>query len=174
MRQDRSQPSRKKNLMATSLKRARSPHSLLLRMAADAERAQRLKMIKDERPDLTWPQVADAVGVSERSVAAWAKDGQMSYGNAKKLALFLGVGLDWLWRGPQPESPDLMSALTTPGDLAQRLDQIDERGQRIEGMLEQLLETAFQRELEDADHQADQRESGSGEGAGGSAASAKA
>lgn len=141
--------------MAASLKRARSPRTVLLRMAADAERAQRLKAIKDERPDLTWPQVAEAVGVTDRSVAAWAKDGQMSYSNAKKLALFLGVDLDWLWRGPA-ESPDLMAALTTSDDLAKRLD-------RIEGMLEQLLETAFQRELEDADLQGDQQERGSAE-----------
>lgn len=89
-------------------------------------------------------------------------------------ALNCDVGVFHASEPEEASSPDLMGALTTPGDLAQRLDQIDERGQRIEAMLEQLLETAFQRELEDADLQADQRESGSGEGAGGSAASAKA
>lgn len=156
MRQDRSQPSRKKNLMATSLKRARSPRTVLLRMAADAERAQRLKTIKDERPDLTWPQVADAVGVSERSVAAWAKDGQMSYGNAKKLALFLGVELDWLWRGPQPESPDLMSALGAQGSV----ERLEERLERIENALDELLAQASEQEIEEEASPDDPRERG--------------
>lgn len=130
--------------MATSLKRARSPRTVLLRMAADAERAQRLKAIKAERPDLTWPQVAEAVAVSERSVAAWAKDGQMSYGNAKKLALFLGVDLDWLWRGPQAESPDLMTALGAPGSI----ERLEERLERIEKALDELLAQASEREIE--------------------------
>lgn len=142
-------------------------------MAADQDRAARIKQLKDSRPDLTWQAIADFVGVTMRAAQAWAEKGEIAYGNAEKLAELFEVDVTSITRAPQT-SPDLMTALTTPGDLAQRLDQIDERGQRIEGMLEQLLETAFQRELEDADHQADQRGSGSGEGAAGSAASAKA
>ncbi len=91
-------------------------------MAADQARAERLKALKLARPDVTWGQLADEVGVTERSVAEWAKTGQMSYGNAKKVAAFFKADRDWFWRGPEAESPDLMGVLSP--DVSARLDQL--------------------------------------------------
>lgn len=160
--------------MPATQTRRRSPRTVLLRMAADQDRAARIKELKDSRPDLTWQAIADFVGVTMRAAQAWAEKGEIAYSNAEKLAELFEVDVKSITRAPQT-SPDLMTALTTtPDDLSVRLERLEQSGQRIEGMLEQLLETAFQRELEDADRQADPQEHGSGEGAGGSAASAKA
>lgn len=147
----------KKKLATTSLKPRRSPHTVLLRMAADIERAERIRSIKAARPDLTWPQVAEAVGVTERSVASWAQTGQVSYPNAKKLAAFLKVDLDWLWKGPR-ESPDLIAALSTSATQS-RLD-------RIEGKLDLILASMLEQELEDDDQQEHPRARGSASASG--------
>jgi hypothetical protein len=122
----------------TSLNRRRSTRSLILRMAADAERAERIRGLKDQRPDLTWARIADAVGVTERSAHGWRKTGAMSYEHAKKLATFLDIDLDWLWRGPH-ETPDLMGAISPAGQL-----------DRLEGKIDQLLALALEQELKDA------------------------
>lgn len=117
-------------LAKSSLNRHRTPRTVLLRMAADADRAQRLKQIKAERPDLKWRHIAEATGVSERTVAEWAKTGAMSYENAKKVAAFLVVDLDWLWRGPAT-APDLMDVLS----VSARDEQLD----RIEAGIADLV-----------------------------------
>lgn len=40
-------------------------------MAADQERADRIRALKQGRPDLTWRRIADHVGVTERSATDW-------------------------------------------------------------------------------------------------------
>jgi transcriptional regulator with XRE-family HTH domain len=101
-------------------------------MAADQERADRIRALKDERPDLTWKDIADAVGVTERAAAEWARSGGMDPKNARKLAEVFRVHEDYIWRGEQSDTPDLMSGPLRAGDAAQ-LD-------RIEAKLDALVE----------------------------------
>lgn len=135
------QPLTKKNLSRASLKESRSARTVLLQMAADQERAERLKQLKADRPSLRWRQIADAVGVTERSVAEWAKTGAMSYDKAKALAVFLEVDLQWLWEGPKRQSPDLMDALDGGrSDLEERLERMEQQQSTTNRLLQQLLE----------------------------------
>jgi hypothetical protein len=92
-------------------------------MAADEARAQRVRQLKNEHPELTWATIAERIGVKERSAVQWARTGGMEYANARKFAELMGVSADWLWRGEHPP---------TPGDETQ-LD-------RIEVMLAQVAE----------------------------------
>lgn len=92
--------------MPTSLQGKRSARTVLLRMAADSDRAERIRALKAGRPDLTWRVIADYVGVSERAAIDWQKTGGIEYPNAKKLAELLNVEADWLWRGERPATPD--------------------------------------------------------------------
>lgn len=116
----------KKDLAKSSLKMRSTPRSVLCHMAEDAERAERLRAIKAARPGLRWSDVAEATGVKERTVLGWAKTGALSYAHAEQLAEFVHEDLDWFWRGPVPESPDLMTALkTTDPDIVDRLDHIE-------------------------------------------------
>lgn len=69
---------------------------MLLRMAADQERADRIRALKQARPDLTWRRIADAVGVTERSATDWQVKGGISYENAKKLADVFEVDVDYV------------------------------------------------------------------------------
>ncbi len=94
-----SQAITRKNLTRASLRRREDPHTVLRRMAIEAERAERIADLKERRPDLTWRQIGDAVGVAERSAIAWQRTGGIDYNNAKKLAKVFGVTVEWLWSG---------------------------------------------------------------------------
>lgn len=94
-----SQAITKKNLTSASLRGRQSARTVLARMASDQERAERVRELKDSRPDLTWGRIAEAVGVRERSAIEWQKTGGMDYGNAKKLAKLFDVSAEWLWSG---------------------------------------------------------------------------
>lgn len=98
----RSSPQRKHPRPA-SLRTSRGARSVLLRMAADQERADRIRALKQARPDLTWRRIADHVGVTERSAADWQTKGGIEYANAEKLAELLEVDVDYIWRGPADE-----------------------------------------------------------------------
>lgn len=124
-----------KRFTTASLRRDRSAHTVLLRMAQDADRAERIKALKADRPDLTWGQLAEAVNVSERSVLGWAQKGTISYANAKKLAAFLKVDADWIWSGRTGESPNLMAVLDAGSD---------DRLGRIEAKLDALSQAVDQ------------------------------
>lgn len=77
-------------------------------MAADQERADRIRALKQARPDLTWRRIAEHVGVTERSATDWQTKGGMEYANAKKLAELFEVDVDYIWRGsPASDTPDL-------------------------------------------------------------------
>jgi hypothetical protein len=116
-------------------------------MAADDERAQRISALKDDRPDLTWRRIADAVGVSERAAFEWKKSGGIDYENAKKLADVFEVDVDYIWRGRETaDTPDL-SALQgaareeqldgVSAEFSVRVDNVEAALERIEASIEQ-------------------------------------
>lgn len=145
-----------------SLRRTGSPRTVLLRMAADQERAARIDALKATRPDLTWRQIADRVGVSERSAYNWKVTGGIDYENAKKLAKVFEVDVDFIWRGPAESAPDLsrpdvalneiLAAITAQlAEQTQVLNQIKEllgrdtkTADRLEAATETLGGTAAQ------------------------------
>lgn len=103
--------------MPAALPKPRSARTVLLRMAADQDRAERIRKLKRERPDLKWRVIADHVGVTERAAASWAQSGGIAYDNAKKLAEIFEVDVDYIMRG-EPTAPDLL-------EVAARRDQVD-------------------------------------------------
>jgi hypothetical protein len=112
-----SQAFTKKKFVPGSLRGQRSPHTLLLRMAADQDRADRIRETwlerKAEDPKTyTWARIAAFVGRTERAAQEWQKTGGIDYDNAVKLAEYLNVDFDWLWRGPKEDeqTPDLSGA----------------------------------------------------------------
>jgi hypothetical protein len=113
---------KKKSFSAASLRQPRSARTVLLRMAADQERADRIRALKQARPDLTWRRIGDYVGVSERAAINWQKDGGMDYDNAKKLAELLEVDVDYIWRGTETDTPDPF-----PATFEDRIDQAEQR-----------------------------------------------
>lgn len=115
---------------SSSLHDTRTARSVLLQMAADQDRAERIQALKQARPDLTWRAIADHVGVSERAAANWKNGGGIEYDNAKKLAEIFEVDVDYIWRGNEPEAP---SPFAGRDELADRLD-------RIESQLAELTE----------------------------------
>src|SRR4051794_2196480 len=123
-----SQAFMKKRSTSHSLRQGKDARTVLLRMAHDEARAKRIRSLKDRFPDLKWREIADYVGVRERSVYAWPKTGGIDRTNVKKLAEFfqreLGaadVTAEWIWRG-DTETPDLMNTLN--GERSQ-LDRIE-------------------------------------------------
>lgn len=147
----------KGNLIRASSKLTRSPRTVLLRMAADQERADRIRQIKQDNPGLKWRHIADHVGVELRSAQMWQETGAISYENAKKLAELVDVSVDWIMRGtpsstpsPFPE-PTLESELGNvlqeiKAQLAEQtrvLDEIKDYARRVEQMLSE------QRDLKD-------------------------
>lgn len=105
---------------------------MLLRMAADQERADRIRALKQERPDLTWRRIADFVGVTERSATDWQVKGGISYDNAKRLAELFEVDVDYVWRGPadvpQEATP---SPFAGPDALAEALGVVESKLDRV-------------------------------------------
>jgi hypothetical protein len=123
-----------------SLRRTGTARTVLLRMAADQERAARIDALKETRPDLTWRRIADHVGVSERSAYNWKVTGGIDYENAKKLAGVFDVDVDYIWRGPAEEDR-APSPFAGQDALADRFDALEQR------VIEQLAEHA--RKVED-------------------------
>lgn len=86
---------------------------MLLAMAASQERAERIRELKAERPDLTWDRIGDYVDVKERSAIEWSRTGGISHENCEKLAVLFEVDPEWLWSGRTRAAGtgDLMDAL---------------------------------------------------------------
>lgn len=123
------------NLISRTQTDQRTAHTLLLRMAADEDRAKRIYALKERSPGLTWQQIADHTGVSLRAAQAWAETGEIAYSNAKKLAeLFDGVDVDYVMRGSREPSPDLM------GTLMNNMARLE---RKVNLLLTQLPETAL-------------------------------
>ena len=123
-----------KHLHPASLRTSRGARSVLLRMAADQERADRIRALKQERPDLTWRRIAEYVGVTERSATDWQKKGGIDYDNAKKLAEIFEVDVDYVWRGT-PEEDRAPSPFAGQDALSDRLAAIEDRLDRMEKLL---------------------------------------
>jgi hypothetical protein len=107
-------------------------------MAADQERADRIRELKKQHPEYTWQAIADHVGVSLRAAQSWQEKGGIDYENAKKLAALWGEDLDFIMRGPRSDPPALMDRFSRrQGDQAivEALASIDERLTKIENEL---------------------------------------
>lgn len=137
--------------------RTRTPRTVLLRMAADQDRATRIRELKESRPDLTWQQIADYTGVSLRAATKWGQHGEISYLHAKSLAALFEVDVVYVMRGDAQARPDLMGALGTKPQL-----------DRIEQKLDDLLAFALERALGEAPPPNAQEDAGSGQDADGS------
>lgn len=122
----------RKKFTVGSLRGHEDARTVLLRMALDHGRAERIHDQKQQHPELTWREIADKIGVSERSALDWQATGGISHANCKKLAQVFGVDPDWLWSGTDHGTGDLMGALSAAGAGPGQLD-------RIEAKLDQLL-----------------------------------
>jgi hypothetical protein len=132
-------------------------------MAADQERADRIRALKQARPDLTWRRIADHVGVTERSATDWQSKGGIEYANAEKLAELFEVDVDYIWRGPN-EAERAPSPFAGQDAIADRLaaleervsDQLAEHARKVEAFLKRQdnvlkrIEASIEREREAA------------------------
>ena len=84
-------------------------------------RAERIRALKEERPETTWEEIGDFVGVTSRAAQAWAEDGQIRASNAKRLAELFEADYDWLYWGRGQHS-----AVSTEPDRKQ-LDRIEQK-----------------------------------------------
>src|SRR4051812_8110326 len=123
-----------RNITPGSLRGHEDARTVLLRMALDEERAERIKSLKAQHPELTWGDIADKVGVTERSAIDWQKTGGISHANCKKLAKVFGVDHHWLWSGVEQGTPDLLGTLRADSDQLDRIEaKLDELLSRLPG-----------------------------------------
>jgi hypothetical protein len=122
-------------------------------MAADQERAERIRALKQARPDLTWRRIADHVGVTERSATDWQKKGGIEFENAKKLAALFEVDVDYIWRGTESDTPSPFAGQDQTADQLERVEallrQQNELLDRQSAVLERI-EAAIAREQDAA------------------------
>lgn len=143
-----SQPLRKNNYMRASLRGPGSARTVLLRMAADQERADRIRALKADHPTLTWRVIAESIGVTERAAAEWARSGGIAADNAEKLAQVFqkagaAVDFDWIWHGPREETPSPFAQRDQVNDVREEfradIDDLRERQERIERKIDIIL-----------------------------------
>ena len=136
-----SQDIKRKRLKRNSLRASGDARTFLLRMAADQERADRIRALYESRPDLTWGRIAEHVGVKERSAWEWGRTGGIDYENVPALAELFEVDVDFIWRGPANiDTPDLMEAARAD-QLEEVSKSFDERVTEIEERQKHLVET---------------------------------
>lgn len=121
-----SQPFMKNPSRRASLRGQKPAHTVLLRMAADEARAERIRTLRIET-GLKWRELAAYVGVSERSAHQWGATGAISHPNAVKLTeLFREHGAkvedDYVWRGHRPSTPKLMNMLSNGENQLDRIE----------------------------------------------------
>lgn len=128
-----SQPITKNRCIPGSLRPQRSARTLLLRMAADQERAQRIRQLKDEHPEIKWRMIAAHVGVTERAAQEWPKSGGIEPENAEKLAELFDVSYQWLWFGHEAETKNG----DTPNPFAKvsSVDQVEDIREEFRGLV---------------------------------------
>lgn len=135
-------PTRQRLARATSTKRGFA-HTVLLRMAADDSRAQRIAEARRER-HIKWKVVADFVGVEQRSAQLWAQTGEISWDNCRRLAELFEVDAYWLMNGversptPDPFPPANDEQLDRIEDALARL--AEHVQPNVEGQLASVLE----------------------------------
>jgi len=99
--------------------------------------AERLRGLRDRDPSVKQPHVADATGVSLRTVQLWeAGDSTPEWEHAEALAKFYDVDVDWMMgrteaekHGPTPEAPSagdpqLASLIERLGVIERKLDEL--------------------------------------------------
>lgn len=99
--------------------------------------AERLRGLRDRDPSVKQPHVADATGVSLRTVQLWeAGDSTPEWEHAEALAKFYAVDVDWMMgrteaekHGPTPEAPgagdpQLASLVERLGVIERKLDEL--------------------------------------------------
>lgn len=99
--------------------------------------AERLRGLRDRDPSVKQPHVADATGVSLRTVQLWeAGDSTPEWEHAEALAKFYDVDVDWMMgrteaekHGPTPEAPgagdpQLASLAERLGVIERKLDEL--------------------------------------------------
>lgn len=126
-----------------SLSGRRPARTVLLRMAADAARAQRIRDLKDSRPDLTWLKIGEYCGVTERSAAQWGATGGISEKSARKFAELFGVSFEEVWLGEPHEASAEKDGSVSPfkrsdelADISAKLDALTESVAKALGLLE--------------------------------------
>lgn len=95
--------------------------------------AERLRGLRDRDPSVKQPHVADATGVSLRTVQLWeAGDSTPEWEHAEALAKFYDVDVDWMMgrteaekHGPTPEAPSARDPQLA--SLAERLGVIEDK-----------------------------------------------
>jgi hypothetical protein len=110
------------------------------------QRAERIyETYTANRHRITWKDVAQAAGVTERAANAWGKTGGLKWEHCRAIAEELWeVDPGWLWAG-SPTSPDGKSrSAAHDGDSAQmellgRVVLLDARLGGIEDKIDQLL-----------------------------------
>lgn len=110
-----------RDFVNASSRAKRTARTLLLRVAADEARAERIRTLKQEHPEHTWQAIADYVGVSLRAAQAWQEAGGISYPNAKKLAQLWQEDVLYIMQGERG-TPDL--SLIQGADDGAKLDRI--------------------------------------------------
>lgn len=162
-----SQPIARQTFVSASSSRRRNARTVLLRMARDQERADRIRALKQEHPETTWQAIADHCRVSLRAAQMWQEKGGIEYDNAQKLAELWKVETDYIWRG-EPVTPPLMENLRGDGQQLDRIEALLERiATQLEGAAVPAPEGTLLQHLEDAPPSAaDRSRSSSGRGKG--------
>lgn len=130
--------------MERSLQRPRTARTVLLRMAADQERAERIRSLKDRHPDITFRMMGDAAGVSERAAADWPRTGGIAPENTKKLAALFqehGENIDWRWLhfGAESDTPSPFAGRDQVADIREEFrEDVDEIRRRLTAIEEHL------------------------------------
>jgi transcriptional regulator with XRE-family HTH domain len=122
-------------------------------MAADQERAERIRALKDERPDLRWKDIAEAVSVTERAAQEWARSGAMDYDKVEKLAGVFGVTADYIWRGTQANG-NTPSPFADRDDVLDRLDRLEAAVAEIHALVRETNRAIMQQHSDGEDIQA--------------------
>jgi uncharacterized protein YukE len=130
------QPFMNRRYTRASLRGHTTTHTVLLRMAKDADRAARIADLKEKHPRLTWAKIAHEIGVTERAATAWQRTGALKPENAERLAELFDVDFDYVWSGPRPDTPNLFAERRTnhkpvavdrlDGELADRITIIED------------------------------------------------
>lgn len=145
------QPHMQKNFAPGSSRSPRSARTLLLRMAADQDRADRIRALKKEHPETKWQAIADHIGVTQRAAQSWQETGAIAYDNAKKLAELWGEELDYIMRGVRRGEVDLMGSLDGDGASDPLAEQLTSLETKLDEALSLLRALAADRQLADVD-----------------------
>lgn len=115
-------PAAKTKVVMKPSQLANVAHSLRLQVALDeaarAGRADRIKRLREESA-YTQPALAEAVGVTLRAYQRWEEGGGIEWEHLEKLAEIHGVSVQWLHRGEERATPDVLGALSSSELLAE-------------------------------------------------------